>query len=279
MNNSGQVAFAQFNGPNGITQEVVLADPNGTITTLASTADGFIDVPFVSTPRINDAGDLAYRATTSGGGIGVWVRYHDNGPSRLASKGEPAPGVNGLTFDLVGAPLINSAGSVAFAAYLEGSSVSSPTGLFSIWSNSGGHLAPVVLLGDDAPGLSGAVFKWISEPFSFNKIGQVVIQGAAGLASNTDFVSGIWATDRFGDLQLIAAGGNQLDVDNGPGLDLRTISSVYTLAADGGGTGNENGMASAFNERARWRSWPPSPMAPKASSSPTRSPFPNHRRL
>jgi hypothetical protein len=77
-----------------------------------------------------------------------------------------------------------------------------------------------------------------------NGLGQVAFTGVAG-------GSGIWATDKNGVLQLIVAAGSLIDVDNGLGVDLRTVSSVSMVANESfnGGIGNEDGVASAFNDR------------------------------
>jgi hypothetical protein len=47
-----------------------------------------------------------------------------------------------------------------------------------------------------------------------------------GLGINPDNDFGIWAQDRDGVLQLIVREGQQLDVDDGPGIDLRTINCL-----------------------------------------------------
>jgi len=55
---------------------------------------------------------------------------------------------------------------------------------------------------------------------------------------------GIWAEDSSGVLTLIAREGDEIDVDDGPGTDLRTIAALSFA----GGTGNQDGRLSEFND-------------------------------
>lgn len=58
--------------------------------------------------------------------------------------------------------------------------------------------------------------------------------------------NGIWAQDLSGELKLIARTGDQLDVDDGPGTDFRTISDLSFI----GGVGAEDYVErSGFNDQ------------------------------
>jgi hypothetical protein len=209
---------------------------------------------------LNDAGDIAFRAELGPFGVvdltnfaGIWAMR--NGSLELiARQGEHAPGTGpNVVFDDAGLdfrrPLINGKGEVAFIADLQrgfgGVNASNNRG---IWTDTGGDLHLVVRTGDQAPGApAGAVFSDFPYPAGFNFMGQVAFMarlrsGFGGVNSTNDH--GIWVQDRTGVLQFVIREGDVLDVDNGPGIDLRTISTL-TFGSD---SGNEDGMPSTFND-------------------------------
>jgi len=106
-------------------------------------------------------------------------------------------------------------------------------------------LRTVALSEDAAPGTDAGVnFDSLSSPV-LNGAGQTAFRAGltgTGVDGNND--EGIFAEDLLGVLTLIAREGDLLDVDDGIGIDLRTISTI----GFSGATGNEDGRASGFND-------------------------------
>lgn len=144
-------------------------------------------------------------------------------------------------FDFDGRPLLNNAGQMVFLAGLVGGGVNSS----SIWSEVSGNLALVARTRSQAPGTpTGVTFLIIdSSSVVLNDAGQIAfVAFLSGTGVNSMNNSGIWATDRNGDLQLIARAGELLEISPG---NLRTISSLSLV----GHTGNGDGKPSGFNNR------------------------------
>lgn len=247
INNHGQMLVKVNLAPSGISQSLLLASPNGTLSTIASSSDGFSSIAAVTPGRLNDAGDVAFIASRAGSGRSIWVRQHAGSLGRIIRSQDFAPGGGGLTYDTLGDPIINSQGRIAFGGYLKGPGVVDVRDHFGIWATRSSQVEKIVLAGDTAPGLDNAVFGRLDPSFTFNRNGQIAFQGLAVLLGGQQR-HGIWATNQFGELKLIASAGTQIDVDNGAGIDLRTVSIASMLVPDQGGTGNEDGLASAFNE-------------------------------
>jgi len=94
---------------------------------------------------------------------------------------------------------------------------------------------------DPAPGVSGGTFGvlYYSIP-CVNARGQVAFLG--GLSGTGARDDGIWATNRAGELQLVARKGGTLQVRPG---DIRVITSVNLTTGSGGG----NGLGRGLNDR------------------------------
>lgn len=233
-------------------------------------------------PSLNNSGQLAFAAAmeigpgdvTTEDDVAVWRRDSSGEVHLVAREGEHAPGTpidaafSGFNdFDGV---LINALGEVAFEGRLtEGTGEVTSNNDEGIWSEGGGPgLRLVAREGDHAPGTpAGVVFgrpAWPPPPppppppgyvldhpfreFSINSLGQVAV--VATLSDEAGEVTagnnlGIWAQDHTGLLHLVVRTGDLLDVDDGPGVDLRTVEGLETIF----GTGNEDGRASAFNDR------------------------------
>lgn len=188
----------------------------------------------------------------------------------VAREGTHAPGTPDGTYfadfdedfvdspTLSSIPVLNSAGRIAFFADLKrGAGGVTAANDLGIWYEESGTLTMLARTGERAPGTpAGVVFdsfglevvidSYVGEA-AINSAGQIAFLGT--LRSSDSSVTplndaGIWAMDRNGVLQLIAREGNKIDVDNGPTLDLRTIS---TLSFRGGGS-TEDGRRSAFND-------------------------------
>lgn len=80
-------------------------------------------------------------------------------------------------------------------------------------------------------------------PLFLNSNGQVAF------GARVNGRGGVWAQDINGLLRPIALAGDVIDIDNGPGVDLRTITGA-TLFSDtfNAAAGNSDGRSSAFND-------------------------------
>jgi hypothetical protein len=200
---------------------------------------------------VNDAGEIAFLWNLAGPGIvGVSERvlWSDGGRAGLAvvaREGEPAPGVqDGALFQNIETPVLNGAGQTAFRGRLEGPGVDA-SNLVGIWSEGGGEgLSLVARSGDPAPGAeSGAVFTGLFEPF-LNAAGQTAFMANAAIPGETPRI-GIWAEHPSGELVQVAGG--LLDVDDGPGSDLREIVQLSLAAFPR--SGGQDGRKRALNSR------------------------------
>jgi hypothetical protein len=154
LNNSGQVAFAAdfccdtfseaiFAGPAANVQ--VLAEYN----TQAPEANANFDR--VGDPVLNNAGDVAFWASLTGGDANSsnWYGIWSNGSGELAEvvrAGETAPGI-AATFDEFSDPDINAAGHIAFWGLAD----NGDTATAGIWSDSSGSLELIARSGSLAP--------------------------------------------------------------------------------------------------------------------------------
>ncbi len=113
-------------------------------------------------------------------------------------------------------------------------------------NNSGLQL--VARTGEHAPGtLFGTRFFEIND-HAVNGFGQVAFAGiVSGVGVNSMNDSGIWVQQRDGTLRLVIREGDSIDVDDGPGLDLRTVA-VLSATSFVFNSGNEDGWPSMFND-------------------------------
>jgi hypothetical protein len=225
-----------------------------------------VDTTFASfgVPTLNDAGDIAFRATltTGPGGVvngnneGIW-RDHGGLMTLIAREGSAAPSnspepIRFLSFE---DPVINHNSEVAFTGRIQSAFGTLPTDIDSgLWAESGGTLKFIAREGFQAPGApAGAVFDDFNGVtgnfFAFNREGQLAFLGemktGQGGVAFTDR-KGIWATDRNGVLQLIVRVGDVLEVAPG---DFRQISDLmFTTGPGPVSTGNEDGRPSGFSE-------------------------------
>jgi hypothetical protein len=208
-------------------------------------------VDFSST-SINDADKLVFTGVMTGAGTilapnnGVWSDSSGS-LALVARQGTTIPGAtNSERFNAFTTTAINAAGKVAFlASYYTGSSNSAIFAGEGIWSNVHGALQLVARDGIQATGaVAGQNFDFTNaNSFFLNSKGQVAF------GARVNGRSGVWAQDINGLLRPIAIPGDVLDIDNGPGIDLRTITSA-TLFADtfNAASGNSDGRSSAFND-------------------------------
>ncbi len=254
LNSTGQTAFWAFLTGPGVGDNSVWSEGGGSglalIARQGSPAPGvsggvnFSD--FGRNPVINNTGQTAFSATHDAAGSGIWSEGGDAGLTLVALAGDEAPNVlDAATFSGFSEPVLNGTGQTAFRGELAGTEVGGSNDL-GLWSEGGGGgLALVARTGNQAPDvIEGAVFSDFSNP-TLNVAGQLAFRGTlTGTDVENSNDRGIWAEDRSGILTLIAREGEEIDVDDGPGTDLRTIAALSFV----GGTGNQDGRRSEFND-------------------------------
>jgi hypothetical protein len=261
FNASGQVAFfGALSAGNGVTlanDTGIWAQRNGSLVLIAREGSQEPGLPAgnnfgdfnpngLNTPGFNSSGGVAFTAS----GSGIWSDATGS-LAQVAGQGQAAPGMPaGTTFSsFFGEPLLNDSGRVELHAKVSGSSVTTANDT-GIWVQRTSSLSLIVREGDQAPGLPAGVH--FDDFLSFgvdgdilNAAGRVAFFAAvAGPGVTTSNNHGIWAQDPFGNLQLIAREGDQLQVAPG---DFRTITMNGLRFA--GGSGNEDGIRSGFNDR------------------------------
>jgi len=127
VNGAGSVAFAAAVSK-GRTVEGIFVYSRGTLRAIAIAGDpapGILSGTFANLdfPALNDRGDVAFLATVRRGREAVEAIHLRTGSRvrKVVSQEDPAPA--GGTFAAFGAPALNNAGVVAFAAVVEGRGV------------------------------------------------------------------------------------------------------------------------------------------------------------
>ena len=186
-----------------VDQEVELVARDGSV---APGTVGDVRFTHFTSPIINNAGQIAFRALLGGGDVdssnnmGLWMA--SGGETKLLlQKGAPAPGAGpGVTFNFLGDPELNSTGQVAFHGMLQGPGVDS-TNNFGIWAVGAHGLELVARTGqlfEVAPGdqrtieslLFGTNAVQSFRGMGFNDLGQL-----AFFAKFTDGSKGIFVAD------------------------------------------------------------------------------------
>lgn len=249
FSDSGHVAFSDFDS--------IQTDRTGSITAVARTRDQAPGTPAGTTfftladrPAINGNDQIAFHASlhlpsgSSEGTSGIWSEGGGNGLALVARMRTAAPGVESALFAGFAPPVINDDGQVVFSARMTGPGINSSNDQ-GLWVGDEGSLRLAARTGDVAPGVTdAAMFQNLSFPV-INGNGRLAFDAplfGPGVNATNDI--GIWVEDRVGQLQLVAREGDQFDVDDGPGVDLRTIATLVI----GGNSGNQDGRAQPFNE-------------------------------
>jgi hypothetical protein len=217
LNNTGQTAFSADLTGTGVTSgnnTGIWSEGSGTLALVAREGspapaiDAGVNFGLFDPPRLNSAGQIAFRATLTGSGVtssndtGIWSEGSGT-LALVAREGSPAPFTGENFRQLPNSPAFNSAGQTAFRA-LTGTSNSE-----SIWSEGSGALAMVARVGDAAPGIAnGGTFRSFSAGPSLNSAGGIVF---SALTSNLSQWAGIWTARTTLDLVV-------KDDDPAPGL-------------------------------------------------------------
>ncbi len=133
---------------------------------------------FVSTVNAsgNDNGDVVFLGGLSTLGTGVFMSSGGT-LNRLVATGDPAPG-GGTFLSFLNLPSINNLGQVAFPADV------APPGRAGIFLSSEAGLAPLVQVGDAAPGggtFSSLRFAWLNDAGHVAFLGDVTSPGRSGV--------------------------------------------------------------------------------------------------
>jgi hypothetical protein len=215
------------------------------------------------TPMISNNNDVVFYGTfigeevTSDNDQGV-ILFDERGASVVAREDDHAPGLpDGFAFasfvNLGDTPrvLSDDFGGLAFRARLRGPGIDRLNEQ-SLWRVRSDELQLVVRAGTPAPGVEAGPTFLLFDALSFNRQGRVAFSaGLAGQGVYSTNDEGIWAEDSLGNLRLIVRDGDLVDLDPGPGADLRTIVEVNLVEAfhpfyEARG---ENDQPYAFNDR------------------------------
>ena len=170
VNANGDVAFAAAVSKGG-TVEGIFVSSRGMLRAVAvagQAAPGILSGTFASLdfPALNDRGDVAFLATVRRGRETLEAIHLRTGGRVRKVVGQEDPAPAGGTFVAFGAPALNSAGAVAFAAVVEGRGV--PGGVFIIADD---RVRMLVGAGDESP--LGGIFAKFSERVAINNTGAV----------------------------------------------------------------------------------------------------------
>lgn len=233
-NDSGDTAFVDQGlsggGATPANNSALFQDAGGTLGLVVREGDvapgtgGALFSEFISSPRINASGDLAFRGPLTGGGT---TAANDSGIfaqtagvlGLRAREGDVAPGTGGAVFSEFNDPGFNDGGDTAFVALLLGAGV---TGLNDqgLFAENGGGLDLVTRKGDVAPGTGGATFADLDR-IGTNNAGDLsflaTLTGAGTTSANDVAIFSLLG----GTLDIVVREGDVIEVAPG---DSRTIS-------------------------------------------------------
>jgi hypothetical protein len=180
LNNQGQVAFPTNLAGAGVVSTndaALLFEDHGNTKLLVREGDaapgtpaGAIFSTFVSEICLNNAGQIAFRATLAGLGVtgqnsaGLWA----GSPEKLqlvARTGDPAPGISGATFSTLSLQrlfTLNDLGQLAFIAQLAGPGITTANDS-SIWATDVSGALHLIAREGDAIDVAAGTSRTISE--------------------------------------------------------------------------------------------------------------------
>ncbi len=227
LNDAGQVAYLVFIAQNATITDFAIMRDNGLIAHTNTPAPGTpegVSFFLLHDPRLNNAGQVAYRAQLTGTGItdsnniGIW-----RDDAIIAQAGDPAPGTSGGTsFGFFTDPVLNDAGQVAYHATLTGTGVTD-TNNTGVWRDS----TLIAREAEPAPGTSaGTLFKRFEAKPAIDTAGQVVYQAElSGPGVTSSNATGIWRDDT-----LVVRAGDPA-AGTGPGVQLGPFVTPVTRPA------------------------------------------------
>ncbi len=173
-------------------------------------------------PTMNGAGKIAFSSSLTGGSATEGVFAGTPGALQtVVLAGDVAPGAGGRVYSSFVSTSLNIPGQLAFQANLTSDGIVFTSGIFL---QSGGVVDPIAVQGGTAPG--GALFSSFDGSPELNNLGQLAFQATlSGSGVNASNDKGLYIGSLSGLTQVVREG-QVIDVDSGPGLDLRTIASI-----------------------------------------------------
>jgi len=248
LNSTSQVFEARMrNTLNGATDDTGIFQVSGAglkqvVRAGAPPSDGGIFRTFQGIPpRVNEAGQVAFKAATTSHASGVYLSTGGN-LKQLATSGQAMP-EGGGTFNVFTDVALNDKGQVAFSCLLVSTSFS------GIYLASGSSVALLAKGGQALPDDDGRILTFPSTLPSLNNKGEIAFVAmltgtAAGNADNL----GVYRADTNGLTQLarkaeFVPGGNGRFLDFGPGQPNAVINSNSAVAFLATITGSSGGTA------------------------------------
>ena len=209
-------------------------------------AAGVVHTGITGTPALDRSGRIGFVTSIAGPGVAsgatavAWI--HENGvTTKLVQSGDQAPGLAaGLLLDGSFRIIFGGQNTLTLTARIRGAGVTSANRSVLYKRTGDGPLTLVARGGNPAPGTT-STFEDISGNgnIAMNANGRIML--AAPLANGRD---GLWLEDATGSLQLVLLENTAFDVDDGPGVTLRTISSLGFPP----NAGDDDGRFSGFSD-------------------------------
>jgi hypothetical protein len=241
LNDAGQVAFranVTGDGVSSSNDEAIWHGGPDSLSLVArkgSTAPGTASTfSLLSTPRLNNEGEVVFRALLTGGGIGIWAGKAE-AVGLVARNGDPAPGAApDDVFTGFWDPMLNDAGQVLFRAATSPNQINQ-----GIWRAGSSGLTPIAVLGSQAPGApSGVVFanfgNWTPVQNNAGQVAFPVYLAGDGVSSSNYL--GLWVSDGQDSL-MVARTGDPLE-----GRIVSGLNIVSGLDSSGGSDGRPRAL-------------------------------------
>jgi hypothetical protein len=235
INSTGRLVFTTSLIGSGITtanDSSLWTDSTGSLALVAqegSPATGIsagVNFAAFSSPAINDNGRIAFFGNLTGTGVttandeGLWRSTTGTNLELVVREGDQAPGIpTGNNFSLLGSPVFNNAGHVAFAGRVVGPDITSEN-QYGIWSTRSGQLSLDYRSGEPAPQLGeGAAFGMLAVPAMNHDNRMAFLAAVTGPTTLT----AIFNEGRTGSLELVAA-----TTQSAPGTPTGVTFSSFT---------------------------------------------------
>jgi len=198
--------------------------------------------------RFNDAGQSAFHSRLQGAAVdnsndeSLWMEVADNQLHLVAREGQLAPEIpGGVIFGSLTPLSLNQGGRLFFNGQLAGPGVDHTNQYANyLYDATTGSYDLIVRHQDPAPGMGDGWSIRQVNYMALNDNNDVVVYAQA--SDGVGIVDGLWSWKPGGDLQLLLRQDDLIDVDNGPGSDLRSLWFLRTLY-------NAEGYPGSFNHR------------------------------